>query len=243
MKAWTGLSGPQLDALITRLWRRRPDSGCGRPWSLAFGYRVLLVILGYRTNLTMEQPTGLFATTHAAVHRVTADLAPHLAALPGPPPADRRELWPTDDTLIPVHDQRKTKKPKNYRRSVNVQIVCRAVDRRIVAVDDAWPGNRNDAVVFRETTGKTLPDHPRLSGDGGYPGIERIRSPRRGPDRKIIKDRDHRRFRKRRAVAEHTIARLKDHQVLRQCRRKGEGINHTVAGIAALHNLKLEIND
>ncbi|MFI1847604.1 hypothetical protein [Streptomyces sp. NPDC020480] len=73
-------------------------------------------------------------------------------------------------------------------------------------------------------------------------GIERIRSPRRGPDRKIIKDRTYRRFRKRRAVAEHTLARLKDHQVLRQCRRRGEGINHAVAGIVALHNLKLEIN-
>ncbi|MET7937939.1 hypothetical protein [Streptomyces sp. NPDC005322] len=53
VKAWTGLSGPQLHALITRLWRRRPDSGCGWPWSLAFGDRVLRVVLSYRTNLTM----------------------------------------------------------------------------------------------------------------------------------------------------------------------------------------------
>jgi hypothetical protein len=179
LKAWTGLSGPQFHALITRLWRRRPDSGCGRPWSLAFGDRVLLVVLGYRTNLTMEQLAALSATTDSTVHRVTA-LAPHLAALLGPPPTDRRELWLVDGTLIPVHDQKKTKKSKNYRRSVNVQIVCRARDRRIVAVGDAWPGNRNDVVVFRETVGKTLPDHPRLSGDGGYQGIERIRSPGAG---------------------------------------------------------------
>ncbi|MGW3572155.1 transposase family protein [Streptomyces sp. NPDC000941] len=118
--------------------RRHPDSGCGRPWSLAFGDRVLLVVLGYRTNLTMEQLAALFATTDSTVHRFTADLAPHLAALLGPPPADRRELWLVDGTLIPVHDQKKTKKPKNYRRSLNVQIVCRARDRRIVAVGDAW---------------------------------------------------------------------------------------------------------
>ncbi|MEU1804020.1 transposase [Streptomyces sp. NPDC019937] len=155
------------------MWRCRPDSGCGRPWSLAFGDRVLLVVLGYRTK----------------------------------PPTDRRELWLADGTLIPVHDQRKTKKSKNYRRSVNVQIVCRAHDRRIVAVGDTWPGNRNDVVVFRETLGRTLPDHPRLSGDGGYQGIERIRSPRREPDRKIIKDRAYRRFRKRRAVAETSLRR------------------------------------
>lgn len=170
---------------------------------------MLLVVLGHRTNLTMERLAALFATTDSTVHRVTADRAPHLAALLGPPPTDRRELWLVDGTLIPVHDQKKSKKSKkskNYRRSVNVQIVCRARDRRIVAVGDVWPGNRNDVVAFRETAGKTLPDHPRLSGDGGYQRIERIRSPRRGPDRKIIKDRAYRRFRKRRAVAELTIA-------------------------------------
>ncbi|MFI6359176.1 transposase family protein [Streptomyces sp. NPDC050743] len=81
----------------------------------------------------------------------------------------------------------------------------------------------------------------RLSGDGGYRGSDRIRTPQRGPDGRIIKDRKYRRFRKRRAIAEHTIARLKDHQILRQCRRRGEAINHAVAGVAALHNLKLDI--
>ncbi|MEU6652174.1 hypothetical protein ABZ904_22720 [Streptomyces sp. NPDC046900] len=96
-------------------------------------------------------------------------------------------------------------------------------------------------VVYRETLGRSLPDHPRFSGDGGYGGCDQIRTPRRGPDGRIIKDRNFRRFRKRRAVAEHTIARLKDHQILRQCRRRGEAINHAVAGVAALHNLKLDI--
>ncbi|MDT0467876.1 transposase [Streptomyces gibsoniae] len=97
-------------------------------------------------------------------------------------------MWVVDGTLILVHDQQCTAKSKNYRRSVDVQIVCRARDRRVVAVGGAWPGNRNDVVVFRETLAKTLPDHPRLSGDGGYRGCDRIRTPRRGPDGRIIKD-------------------------------------------------------
>ncbi|MFE5088186.1 transposase [Streptomyces mirabilis] len=105
--------------------------------------------------------------------------------------------------MIPVHDQKRTAKSKNYRRSVNVQIVCRARDRRVVAVAEAWPGNRNDVVVFRETLGRTLPDHPGLSGDGGYRGSDRIRTPRRGTNGRIVKDWNYRRFRKRRAVAEH----------------------------------------
>ncbi|MFE2738649.1 transposase [Streptomyces sp. NPDC059349] len=241
LHAWTGLAGPQMQHLVGQLWDLAPDTGRGRPWALPFADQVLLVVLSYRTNLTMQQLGSLFGISHAAAHRVIARLAEPLAQLLGPPPTDRRELWVVDGTLIPVHDQRRTAKSKNYRRSVNVQVVCRARDRRVVAVGDAWPGNRNDIVVFRETLAKTLPDHPRLSGDGGYRGCDRIRTPRRGPDGRIIKDRTYHRFRKRRAVAEHTIARLKDHQILRQCRRRGDAINHAVAGVAALHNLKLDI--
>ncbi|MGW5251342.1 transposase, partial [Streptomyces sp. NPDC004129] len=69
----------------------------------------------------------------------------------------------------------------------------------------------------------------------------RIRTPRRGPDGRLITDRTYRRFRKRRAIAEHTIARLKEHQILRRCRRRGNAINHAVSGVAALPNLKIDI--
>ncbi|MDT0464162.1 transposase [Streptomyces gibsoniae] len=218
-----------------------PDTGHGRPWSLPFADRTLLVVLAYRTNLTMQHPGSHFGISHAAAHRVMTRLAAPLAELLGPPPTDRRELWAVDGASIPLHDRQRTAKSKNHRRSVNEQIVCRTRDRRVVAVKDAWPGNRNDMVVFRETLAKTLPDHPRLSGDGGYRGCDRIHTPRRGPDGRIITDRTYRRFRKPRAVAEHTIARLKEHQILHQCRRRGNAINHAVAGVAALHNLKIDI--
>ncbi|MGW2936798.1 transposase, partial [Streptomyces sp. NPDC001156] len=163
----------------------------------------------YRTNLTLQQLGSLFGISHAAAHRAIAWLAAPLAQSLGPPPTDRRELWIVDGTLIPVHDQQRTTQAKNHRRSVNVRIVCRTRDRRVVAVGDSWPGNRNDIVVFRETLAATLPGHPRLSRDGGYRGSDRIRTPQRAADGRIIKDHNYRRFR-RRAVAEHTIARLKD---------------------------------
>jgi hypothetical protein len=99
---------------------------------------------------------------------------------------------------------------------------------------------RNDAVVYRETLRKTLPHHPRSIGDGGHRGNPHMRPPRQGPDGRIARDRTFRRFRKRRARAEHATARLKDHQTLRQCRRPGTAIDHAIAGIAALHNLKPE---
>lgn len=87
-------------------------------------------------------------------------LRPPPAARLGPPPTDKRELWLVDGTLIPVHDKKRTAKSKNYRRSVNTEVVRQARDRRVVAVGKTWPGNRNDVVVFRETVGQTLPPHP-----------------------------------------------------------------------------------
>ncbi|MDT0469708.1 transposase family protein [Streptomyces sp. DSM 41699] len=140
LRTWTGLTGPQMQDLVRQLWDLAPDTGRGRPWVLSFTDRVLLVVLAYRTNLTMQQLGSLFGISHAAAHRVIARLAEPLAELLGPPPTDRRELWIVDGTLIPVHDQKCTAKSKNYRRSVNVQIVCRARDRRVVAAGDAWPG-------------------------------------------------------------------------------------------------------
>jgi hypothetical protein len=154
---------------------------------------VFLLVLSCRANLTTEQLAALFGVSDSTVHRGIDRLAPHLAQLLGPPPADRRELWVVDGTLIPVHDHARTAKSKNDRRGVNVQVVCRARDRRVVAVGQAWPGNRDDIVVFRETLAQALPDHPRLSGDGGYRGSDRIRTPRRGPGGRIVKDRNYHR--------------------------------------------------
>jgi hypothetical protein len=188
----------------------------------------------------MQQLASLSGSSGSAVHRVIDRLAPHLAGILGPPPADRREPWIAGGTLIPVRGKTRTAESKNDRRSVNTQTVVRARDRRIAA-GEAWPGNRNDTPVHRETLGRTLPGHPRLTGDGDHRGNPNVQSPRREPDGHIIKDLNHRRFRKRRARAEHAIARPKDHQIPRQCRRRGTAIDHATAGVAALHHLKLDI--
>ena len=108
LRAWTGLTGGQIRRLIEHLWAVRPDAGRGRRWALGFPDRVLLLVLAHRTNLTMEQLAALFGISDSAVHRVVDRLAPHLADLPGPPPADRREPRIVDGTLIPVHNQRRT---------------------------------------------------------------------------------------------------------------------------------------
>jgi hypothetical protein len=123
-----------------------------------------------------------------------------------------------------------------------VQVVVRRRDRRVVAVGDAWPGTRNDSVVFGATIGPEVTEHQRLIGDGGYRGGDGVTSPRRGPDGRIVRDETWRRFRTRRATVEHVLAELKVCSVPRDWRWKGSGIDQSVRAVATLDNLRIELN-
>jgi hypothetical protein len=56
------------------------------------------------------------------------------------------------------------------------------------------------------------------------------------------RDETWRRFRKRRATVELELAELKVWSVLRDCRWKGSGIDQSVRAVAALHNLRIEMD-
>jgi len=75
-------------------------------------------------------------------------------------------------------------------------------------------------------------------GDGGYRGIATITGPRREPDGRIIRDYHYRAHRPIHARLEHVTARIKDRQILRQCRHRGQAINHTLHIITGPWNLK-----
>jgi DDE family transposase len=75
-------------------------------------------------------------------------------------------------------------------------------------------------------------------GDGGHRGIPAITDPQRDKTGHIIRDDRYRVHRRIRARVEHAIARLKDWQILRQCRRRDQAINHNLQIIAGLWNLK-----
>jgi hypothetical protein len=237
LHALTGLRRTQLDAL-TRLLTPPPRRRRGRPHALSPPDRILLAAMAWRTNLTHRALAALFRVGVATVHRAISQLTPRVAGLLTPR-TDRRDLWVIDGTLIPVHDHTITAKSKNYRRSVCVQVVIRARDRRVVTVGEAWPGNRNDIIVHRATTAAATSAHPRVIGDGAYRAAPDITTPppRRHDNRP---DRAQRHFNRRRARAEHAIARLKDWQVLRQHRRRGNAINQTLAAVAAVYNLRLD---
>ncbi len=216
----------------------RPDSHVGRPWELAFTDRMFLLCLHLRTNLTERQLGALFTIGDATVHRIIATYTPHVAGLlPAAPYIDRRFLHVVDGTLIPVHDRSRTAKSKNYRRSVNVQVVAQRKTRRIMAVSPAMPGNRNDIKVWKETGLDDTWDGVKLIGDGGYRGAATVTSPVRGKDGRIIRDDTYTEFARKRATAEHVIARWKDWQIMRQNRKRGTNIDATIRATAALYNM------
>lgn len=237
LQSLIGISPQAFIRLCTAVWVCRPDRGTGRPWELSFVDRMFLLALQLRTNLTERQLAALFGVGDATVHRIIATYTPHVAGLLPATDVDRRFLYVVDGTLVPAHDRSRTSKSKNYRRSVNVQVVAQRATRRIVAVTDPVPGSRHDARVFKESgLGGQLPG-VRVIGDGGYQGVDGVTSPKRGPGNRIVRDEDYEVFKRKRATAEHVIARWKDWQVMRQNRKRGTNINDAVRATAVLYNL------
>jgi hypothetical protein len=77
-----------------------------------------------------------------------------------------------------------------------------------------------------------------LSSSTAATGITSITTPRPDQTGRIIRADHYRAHRRTRARVEHVIARLKDRQILRQCRRRGQAINHSPQIVAGLWNLK-----
>jgi len=199
----SGLTRVPIQTVCTIAQQWSPPSR-GRSWSLPLPAPVLLALIHSRTNLTTPAPAdGL-----------------------RPTPANNAHPPIIDATPIPAHDQAITAISKNYRRSVNAEVVLCADRRRVVAVGRSWPGNRNHVIVARATVPHLLTGEHVILGDGGYRGIPAITAPAQDRSGRIIRDDNYRAHRRIRARLEHVPARLKDWQILRQCRRPGQAINH-----------------
>jgi hypothetical protein len=144
--------------------------GVAVPWSLPLAVRVLLVLIHLRANLTTRALAALFHISQSAVDRIIHHLVPVLARALRPTLDTSNHPWIIDATLIPVHDQSINAISKNYRRSVNAQIIICAQRRRVILTGRRWPGNRNDVIVARHTVAQML-DGRVILGDGLYRGI------------------------------------------------------------------------
>jgi Transposase DDE domain/Helix-turn-helix of DDE superfamily endonuclease len=215
----------------------------GRQWSLPLADRVLLVATYYRTNLTMRQLAPLFGITPAAVHRIIDRIGPYLALAPA-----RRRYGPgtvliVDGTLVPTRDRAIAASSKNYRHSANMQVMIDANTRLVIAVGRPLPGNRNDCRAWTESGIDTAAGTAHVMADGGYHGpncagvIIPYRKPRDGSALPAWQDDLNTVHRRVRARVEHTFAAMKNYKILRDCRRRGDGVYWATTGIAHLRNL------
>ena len=179
--ALTGLTDHQFRSVLAK--DRPPDpTGCWAPLGTAAARPAAV-----GTDPLAHQPdhpgTGRLAR-HQPIHPGPDHRPPNTGAgcRAAPTPDCSTHPWIIDATLIPVHDQSITAISKNYRRSVNTQILINANNHRVIAVGPCWPGNRNDVVVARRTVAHLLDGTWPILGDGRYRGIDTITSPRRATD-------------------------------------------------------------
>jgi hypothetical protein len=210
----------------------------GRPWGLPLPVRLLLVLTHLPTNLTTRALAALLSTSQSTVDRIIDHLVPVLATLLRLDANSAGQPWIIDATPIPVHDQSITAISNNYRRSVNTQIVIGAQRRTLITVGRCWPATATTS-SWPATPSPICSTAPGQS----WATADTAASPRspvhaQQPTARIIHDDHYRKRRRIRARVEHVIARLKDRQILRQCRRRGQAINHSLHIVAGLWNLK-----
>jgi hypothetical protein len=145
-----GVVGRQFQELVCIVAGRGGEqTGAGRRWGLSLADRVLLSAVYYRTNLTFRQIALLFGISKSAANRIVEHVAPLLVLPPVTVPHGSETVLIVDGTLVPTHDRSVSASSKNYRYSVNMQVVIDANTRLGVAVGDTTPGNRHDSRAYR----------------------------------------------------------------------------------------------
>ncbi|GGN30439.1 hypothetical protein GCM10011609_88210 [Lentzea pudingi] len=147
---------------------------------LSLADRVLLVAVYYWTNLTLRQVVLLVGISKSAAGRVVDYLAPLLALAPVTRRHSPDTVLIVDGTLVLTHDRSVSASSKNYRYSVNMQVVIDA-NTRLVVVGDPAPGNRNDCHAH---TGSGVDEQCRgatVMADGRYQGNPEVIMPCRKP--------------------------------------------------------------
>ncbi|PRY34522.1 transposase [Umezawaea tangerina] len=242
---FTGLSMRVFRKLVRVVARRGGEqTGTGRRWGLSLADRVLLVAVYCQKNLTFRQVALLFGISKSAAGRVVDHLAPLLALAPVIRKHGSDTVLVVDGTLVPTHDRSVSASSKNYRYSVNMQVVIDANTRLVVAVGDPTPGNRNDCRAYTDSGVDRQCRGATVMADGGYQGNPEVimpyRKPRTGqpqlPQWKEDLNTVHKSIRAR---VEHALAHLKSYNILRNCRRKRDGVLHATRGIAQMRNLAM----
>ena len=244
VRVFTGLTVPQFEKLVRVVAARGGEqTGTGRRWGLSLADRVLLVAVYYRTNLTYRQVALLFGISKSAAGRVVDHLAPLLVLAPVKNAHGPDTVLIVDGTLVPTHDRSVSASSKNYRYSVNMQVVIDANTRLTVAVGRPTPGNRNDCRAWTDSGVDRQCQGAHVMADGGYQGNPEVimpyRKPADGSELAAWKHDLNAVHKRVRARVEHALAHMKSWNILRNCRRKRDGVWYATRGVAQMRNLAM----
>lgn len=203
----------------------------------------MLVAVYYRTNLTLRQVAVLFDVSKSAAGRVVDHLGPYLALSPSKRKHSAETVLIVDGTLVPTQDRSVSASSKNYRYSTNLQVVIDANTRLTVVIGKPLPGNRNDCRAYTESGVDQHCTGATVMADGGYQGTREVirpyRKPTDGGELPEWKDELNSVHKRVRARVEHALAHMKSWNILRNCRRKRDGVWHAASGVALMRNLTM----
>ncbi|WPB89397.1 transposase [Streptomyces malaysiensis] len=121
-----------------------------------------------------------------------------------------------------------------------------SLESRVLLVTAYWRTNLTlrqlDCKAWELSGAKDAVGHMTVIADRGYRGTGLVIPHRRerGQAELPAWKEEHNAFhRKVRARVEHAFARMKTWKILRDCRRKGDGVHHAMLGTVRLHNLTL----
>jgi hypothetical protein len=204
---------------------------------------VLLIAVYYRTNLTLRQVALLFGVSKSAAHRVVDHLAPLLALAPVTRRHGPDTALNVDGTLVPVHDRTITASSKNYRYSVHIQVVVEANTRLVVAAGRPVPGNRNDYTAYRDSGADRACRGAYVMSDSGYQGNRQVSScPTGGPV--TATDCPPGGMSPTPSTngpvsVERAFAHMKRWNILRNCRRKRDGVHQATRVSPSYNNVTM----
>ncbi|RKN59434.1 IS5/IS1182 family transposase [Streptomyces klenkii] len=246
VEVFTGLRPRQFQRLVKAVHRaggQALDPGRpGRPWSLSLEDRVLLVAMYCRTNLSMPQLAPLFGISTAAVGRIIKRHGPLLTLTPANRRPGSNDVLVVDGTLVPTRDRSVATSSKNHRYSTNMQLLIKADTKLVLAVGQSLPGNHNDCTAFADSGINTACGDATVIADGAYRRNGLLIPHRRQAGQERLpqwKEEHNASHRRGRARVEHVFARMKNWEILRDCRLKGNGVYWATSSVAHMHNLAL----
>ncbi len=199
----------------------------------------MLVAVYWRSNLTLRQLASLFGASKSAADRIIVHLGP-LLALQQRKRFRKDAMLIVDGTPVPIRDHTITEPSRNYRYSINRQVVIDTDTRLVVAVGRPVTGNRNDCKAWELPGAKDAVGHTTLITDAATaapawssPTAANAARANSRTGRKSTTAHT-----ARSAPASSTPSPgMKTRKILRDCRLKGDGVHHAMLGIARLHNL------